>query len=144
VDPLILAEKLEALRRCVKRVEERRAPSADMLRADIDRQDILALNLTRAVQLCVDIASHVLTDTEQAAPQTMGEAFDLLAKEGVIPEALGKRLRGAVGFRNVAVHSYDAINWDIVHVISHEGLEDFRSFAAAIAALLRKRTPNLP
>jgi len=138
VDPLILAEKLEALRRCVKRVEDKRASSAEALRKDVDRQDILSLNLTRAVQLCVDIASHVLTDTERPPPQTMGEAFELLAAEGIISVALSKRMRAAVGFRNVAIHSYDAINWDIVHAITHDGLEDFRSFAAGIASMLKK------
>jgi len=136
VDPLILSEKLESLRRCVQRIEEKRAESAEALRRDPDRQDILGLNLTRAIQLCVDIASHVLTETEQAAPQSMGEAFDLLAAEGVISDTLRKRMRAAVGFRNIAIHSYQAIDWDIVHAITHDGLEDFRSFAACIAPMI--------
>ena len=67
----------------------------------------------------------------------MGETFDLLAAEGVISAALSKRTRGAVGFRNIAVHSYQAIDWDIVHTITHEGMDDFRQFAAAVDAQLR-------
>jgi hypothetical protein len=47
VDPLIVATKLEALRRCIKRIEERRPPSADTLRASPDLQDILSVNITR-------------------------------------------------------------------------------------------------
>jgi uncharacterized protein YutE (UPF0331/DUF86 family) len=109
MDPLILAEKLESLRRCVARIEDRRADSAEALRQDIDRQDILNLNLTRAVQLCVDMAVHVLSDTEQPPPQTMGEAFDQLAAERLITPDLAKRMRAAVGFRNVAVYSYQAM-----------------------------------
>ncbi|MEO8464164.1 MAG: HepT-like ribonuclease domain-containing protein [Gammaproteobacteria bacterium] len=85
-------------------MEERPAATADALRADPDRQDILSLNITRAVQLCVDLA--------------MGDAFDLLAAEGVISVALCKRMRGAVGFCNIAVPSYQAIDWDIVHAIT--------------------------
>ena len=108
MDPVILAEKLEALRWCVRRIEERRAASANALREDLDRQDILSVNLTRAVQLCVDMAAHVLSDTSQPAPQTMGEAFDLLCAEGIIDAGLRDRMRAAVGFRNVAVHSYQA------------------------------------
>ncbi len=46
---VIVDEKLEALRRCVQRVQDKRAASADDLRADADWQDIIALNLTRAV-----------------------------------------------------------------------------------------------
>jgi hypothetical protein len=55
MDTLILEEKLESLRRCIVRIESKRAESAQQLRADVDRQDILTLNLTRAVQLCVDM-----------------------------------------------------------------------------------------
>jgi len=63
----------------------------------------------------------------------MGGAFDALAELGVISEALRDRLKSAVGFRNIAVHSYQAIDWAIVHAITHERLDDFRVFAKAIA-----------
>ena len=136
MDRLILAEKLESLRRCVQRVEARRTKTVDALRHDVDRQDILALNLTRAVQLCVDAAGIVIADSDEAAPQTMGQAFDALARLGAIDDALAKRMKAAVGFRNIAVHSYQTVNWDIVFAISHRGLEDFRDFAKAMGALL--------
>jgi len=136
MDRLILAEKPESLRRCVQRVEARRTETVDALRHDVDRQDILALNLTRAVQLCVDAAGIVIADSDEAAPQTMGQAFDALARLGAIDDALAKRMKAAVGFRNIAVHSYQTVNWDIVFAISHRGLEDFRDFAKAMGALL--------
>ncbi len=142
MDPLVVAPKLEALRRCVRRIEERRPQTADALRASPDLQDIMSVNLTRAVQRCVDIAVHVLADTEQAVPQTMGDAFDGLVAGGVITGDLGKRMRSAVGFCNIAVHSYQAIDWNIVHAIAHQGLEDFRQFAAAVAARLEGSVPR--
>ena len=136
MDRLILEEKLESLRRCVARIDSRRADTAEALAQDVDRQDILALNLSRAVQLCVDMAVHVLAGSPRAAPHTMGESFELLAEEGLIDEALADRMRAAVGFRNVAVHSYRSIDWSIVHTITHEGMADFRDFAARMASLL--------
>lgn len=66
----------------------------------------------------------------------MGQAFDLLAAEGIVSQTLALRMRGAVGFRNVAVHTYEAIDWDIVHTIAHRGLENFRDFAKSMAALV--------
>lgn len=136
MDKLILAEKLEALRRCVHRVEARRTATVAALEADVDAQDILSLNLTRAVQLCVDAAGIAIADSDQPAPQTMGQAFDALAAMGVIDAGLARRMRGAVGFRNIAVHNYQSVDWAIVFAISHDGLDDFRAFAAAMAALL--------
>ena len=95
MDRMILAEKLESLRKCVRRLEEKRAASIAELRADQDRQDILTLNLTRAVQLCVDMATHILTTTEEPAPATMGEAFDGLAHLGLIDSTLQTQLKAA-------------------------------------------------
>ncbi|MBA2667965.1 MAG: DUF86 domain-containing protein [Trueperaceae bacterium] len=136
MDRVILADKLESLRRCVVRIEERRVASADALEADVDAQDIVTLNLTRAIQLCVDAAAHVLADTEQPTPATMGEAFDLLAAEGLIPSILAARMRAAVGFRNIAVHAYQRIDWAIVHRLTYDGLDDLRTFATRLARLL--------
>jgi hypothetical protein len=45
MDATLIAEKLEALRRCVARIEEKRPANAETLAADPDRQDIIALNL---------------------------------------------------------------------------------------------------
>lgn len=88
MDRLILVEKLEALRRCMRRVEARRTKTVEALQDDPDRQDILALNLTRAVQLCVDMAGIVIADSDEPAPQTMGQAFDALMRMGVIDDAV--------------------------------------------------------
>jgi uncharacterized protein YutE (UPF0331/DUF86 family) len=136
MDRLILAEKIEALRRCVARIEQHRTTTPEELQRDLDRQDIISLNLTRAVQTCVDIAMHLLADTDAPTPRTMGEAFAGLVTQSLLSEPLSQRLRAAVGFRNIVVHSYQQIDWTIVHALTHTGVEDFRAFAAAIAPLL--------
>jgi len=75
MDQVILAQKLETLRRCIQRVEEKTPSNVDQLIQDPDVQDILVLNLTRSVQLCVDIGSHVISETDELAPTTMGDVF---------------------------------------------------------------------
>lgn len=137
MDRLILAEKLESLRRYIGRIEARRADSAEELADDVDAQDILSLNLTRAVQLCVDAALLTLADTDQPAPATMGEAFELLAREQVISEQLALRMRAAVGFRNLAVQVCHRIDWAVVHRLTHDGVVDLREFAKGVDRLLQ-------
>ena len=44
--------------------------------------------------------------------------------------------REVVGFRNIAVHNYDAINWHIVHSIVKNHLADFSTFAKVVAPRL--------
>lgn len=84
MDRELVEEKLESLRRWVRRLEQKRVSTAEQLADDWDTQDILSVNLTRAVQLCVDVAAHLVSDSDLPAPETMSEAFDRLHKLGVL------------------------------------------------------------
>ncbi len=105
MDTLIVARKLDSLQRCLVRVHDKCPTTADILAATPDLQDIVVLNLSRAVQLCVDLALHVLADSGLPPPDTMGQAFDQLASTHSLDASLATRLRKAVGFRNLAVRS---------------------------------------
>ena len=62
----------------------------------------------------------------------MGEVFSTLQTLGTITSMTCESLQKAVGFRNVAVHNYDVINWQIVFAICQKSLMDFRRFAKEI------------
>lgn len=98
----------------------------------MDAQDILALNVTRAVQICVDLAAHLAADLDVPAPETMADTFTRLAEADLLSHDIAARMRAAVGFRNVAVHAYQSINWAIVYQICHVHLDDFRAFAQRV------------
>jgi uncharacterized protein YutE (UPF0331/DUF86 family) len=138
VDRTLIEKKLESLRRCLVRIREKCPPTAEQLSRDPDAQDIVALNLTRAVQLSVDIGAHVIAATDAFAPETMGQTFDSLADQGLIGLELATRMKKSVGFRNIAVHNYEAIDWAIVHAIVTRHLGDFDNFAGAVSRILDK------
>lgn len=132
MDRVLIEEKLESLRRCLERVRQRCPETAESLAEDPDAQDILTLNLTRAIQLSVDIGAHLIAEKEVPPPNTMGETFRLLADTGHLDADLARRLRQAVGFRNIAIHNYEAIDWAIVHDICRNRRSDFKEFAMAV------------
>lgn len=66
----------------------------------------------------------------------MTEGFDRLHEMGGLSEEVAGRPKGAVGFRNVAVHAYRSIDWQIVHSITHERLDDFQQFARSVPDVL--------
>ena len=103
MDRDVVTAKLESLRRCVERVRSRTPASVEELSSSCDAQDILCLNLERAVQACVDIAAHIVSDSECAVPDTMAGTFDALERQGLLSRALARRMRRAVGFRNISV-----------------------------------------
>ncbi len=133
MDRDVIEQKVESLRRCFSRIRDRCPPSPEGLAQDIDAQDIVALNLIRAIQICVGIATHLISAADIPPPDTMGRAFDVVAEIGCIDKELAGRLKRAVGFRNIVIHSYETIDWHIVYVIAQRYLDDFSEYACAVA-----------
>lgn len=142
MDREVIAQKLESLRRCLARVKARCPLDAQSLAMDTDAQDIVVLNLTRAVQLCVDIGAHMVSGLGVPPPDTMGQGFDELARAGLISGDLSVQMKKAVGFRNVAVHNYREIDWRVVHAIATRHLVDFEVFARAVATQQQRTIPG--
>lgn len=134
MDKIIVNKKLDSLYRCINRIQEKCPTDATKLKNNLDLQDVIVLNLSRAVQLCVDIAVHTLAASNQPAPNSMSEAFQRLAEMQIINTHLADRLKKSVGFRNLAVHNYHDLNWDIVFAVASKHLEDFKEFARKISA----------
>ena len=132
MDRELIDQKLESLRRSLSRIRTRCPSTLEILIADIDAQDIITLNLSRAIQLSVDVAMHMASQLDVPTPGTMGTAFQALSTEHVIDADVAERMRKAVGFRNIAVHNYEAINWEVVMAIVQQHLGDFDDFAKSI------------
>jgi len=132
MDKELLLSKIDSLARSIKRIEEKIPKNVEKLKNNYDLQDIIALNLQRAVQISVDIATHVIANSNERVPSTMGECFEYLGNLDIINSSLAKNLKGAVGFRNISVHEYQKIDWEIVYTIITENLDDFRKYSKNI------------
>jgi uncharacterized protein YutE (UPF0331/DUF86 family) len=130
----VLDAKLESLERCLNRVREHTPSSAHALSQDYDAQDIVSVNLQRAIQLCVDMGGHIISESGWPAPSNMADTFTTLAEHRLLDAELAERLRAAVGFRNISVHEYERIDWHRVYRLITEHLDDFRRFASQVVA----------
>lgn len=126
-DKELVLTKLQSVRHCIDRIESKKPFSEAELENNYDLQDILSVNLERAVQTIVDIKLHILARDFDERPGDMGSVFEALAEKSILPAPLAERLKKSVGFRNIAVHEYRKIDWKIVSAIVHDGLDDFRS-----------------
>ena len=132
MNSVVIASKLESLRRCLDRITSKKPDTLDQLLEDIDMQDILALNLERSIQLCVDIANHILSSLDDSPAMSMAESFERLSEKGIISNELAGNLRRAVGFRNLSVHAYDKIDWNLVWNNFESDLNDLVQFVEII------------
>ena len=117
---------------CLQRIREKVPADSALLLGDYDLQDILTVNLEHAVQATVDIAAHLLYRLDVAPPATMAESFDKLYRAGVIDTNVFERMTKAVGFRNIAGHEYQKIDWLIVYKIATDHLIDFEDYARQV------------
>lgn len=125
----VLLNKAAAIERAVRRVREEHAGDDRHLLENQTRQDAIILNLQRACETSIDAAMHLVRVRRLGIPQETREAFDLLARAGVLDTVLSERLKKMVGFRNVAIHEYQTLNLEIVRRIVVEHLDDFLGFA---------------
>ena len=135
MDKDVVLNKLESLRHCLQRVQDKTPVSVDLLVEDYDLQDIITLNLERAIQTCVDIGLHIISDLDIPVPETMAQTFESLRKVECLDATTAERMAKSVGFRNTAVHTYQEIDWNIVYSIITEHLDDFRDFMRQILKL---------
>ena len=91
------------------------------------------MNLQPSVQLCVDLTAHVIADADARLLSTVAENFTILQDLKILNPLLAKRLTKSVGFRNIAIHSSQLIDWNIVFQICSHPLDDFRQFAEAVS-----------
>jgi uncharacterized protein YutE (UPF0331/DUF86 family) len=124
--------KVESLRRCLNRIKLKTPNTIFELQNNYDLQDILSINLERAIQNCVDIATHIIANSDYPAPTNMADSFTGLLKLNYINEKVSKAMIAAVGFRNIAVHAYSDIDWEILFSIITQHLNDFKEFIQQI------------
>lgn len=98
----------------------------------VDVDDIVLINLQRAVQAAMDLATHVVASEGWGLPDSAGSTFALLEKNGVVDSELAAKLQRMVGFRNIAVHEYQAIDPAIIEAIVSQHLPELRQFAGLI------------
>lgn len=127
----VLLNKVVIIERCIKRINDEYEGKPENL-ANFTKQDSIILNIQRAVEACIDMAMHLVAEKALGIPQNSRDAFDLLHDNGYITNDLSSRLKAMVGFRNIAVHDYQAINLSIVQKVIEIHLDDIKEFAVHI------------
>ena len=119
----VLIEKINSIQNCLKRIHDTIKGNLESL-YNLDTQDIVVLNLQRAVQLVIDIASNVISTEKLGIPQSLKDVFLILERNKILNNDISKKMQKMVGFRNIAVHDYQAIDPEILKSIISLHLKD--------------------
>lgn len=129
VSKITIRKKRDRLIRCVRRIQDTYEASPDTLETDLDQQDIIVLNLQRACEQAIDIAQITARYANLPAGDTSAEVFEVLAKAEIISQEISSSIKGMIGFRNIAVHEYEKLDFNIVRAVVTKHIEMLVLFA---------------
>lgn len=128
----VLLNKAATIERCVQRVREEYAEDPEGFGDSFSRQDAAILNLQRACQAALDMGQHLIRRQRLGVPQSARDVFALLASAGWVEAGLADSMKRMVGFRNIAVQDYQAVQLPIVLDIIRLHLDEFLQFSRQI------------
>lgn len=125
----VLINKATAIERCVARAREEYAADPAGFASNFTRQDAAILNIQRACEATLDMGLHIIRRERLGVTQSARDTFTLLEQAGWITSTVAEQMRRMVGFRNVALHDYQALQLPITLNILTQHLDDFLRFS---------------
>jgi len=128
VDKDLILAKAGAIKRHCKRIADKSNVDIDIFRSDLDLQESVMFNMQMAIQNCIDIAAHVVSEEGYGVPGSSNEMFYMLEENNLIDRTLTEKMVKAVGLRNLIVHDYGKIDLDRIYRISQKDISDLDEF----------------
>ena len=138
----LVAAKLADLADRIARVRDRRPADVEGLQTDRDALDLVAFNLMLSVQICADIASHIIADEGWPPAGSLADGFQRLRDQGVLSAETSGALARAVGLRNVVAHGYQRVDVRSVFAGATTGLSDLQAFAEEVSRWVLGRSQS--
>lgn len=108
--------------------------------SDIRAQRFVERTLQIAIEACIDLTHHIISDKRWREPSNYADAFMVLAEHGVITTDQAQRYALMARFRNKIVHFYETVDPLQVFTIFKNRLGDFDDFVATLKAWLYKES----
>ena len=136
VDKDLIIAKASSVKRHLNRIKEKRDTDLKTFLKDLDRQESILFNLQMAIQNCIDIAAHIISEEGVGVPGSMNEMFYLLEDNGYIYVDITEKMVKAVGFRNLIVHEYGKVELKQVFEVAKKEIEDLEKYLLSIFSKL--------
>ena len=140
VDEHLIRERLRLLVEYIEDLQDVQGVSLAEFQENKVLRRFIERTLQLAIEACLDIGSHIIAAEGYREPQYNRDVVEILSEHGWLSQDVKNNLVGMVGFRNILVHDYAAIDPVIVFGVLERRLEDLESFARAILTRLEAET----
>ena len=138
VDRELVLRRVAALDVYLGQLAEARQVEPAAYTNDWRAQRILERTFHLAIEVCMDLADHIIADRALPVPGTAAEAFLVLAREGIVNGDLANALARMVGFRNLLVHDYLRLDPRRVLELATTGVADVEQFRDRVLQLVTR------
>ena len=138
VDKSLILRKLTLLDQKKKELETYDIQSLADFQSKGYMQKAVEKILQEMIEICIDIAKHIISDKGLRLPEDARDSFNVLTENKVLKHQTTETMKGMVGFRNLVIHLYEKIDLKIVYGIYKNRLSDFDLFASEILGFLKK------
>ena len=132
VDKDLIFAKAGAIKRHCKRITDKSNVDVEAFKIDLDRQESVLFNLQMAIQNCIDIAAHIVSEEGYGVPGSSNELFYFLEENDFLGKRLTEKMVQAIGLRNLIAHEYGTIDLEQIHRISKEYINDLDAYIKSI------------
>jgi uncharacterized protein YutE (UPF0331/DUF86 family) len=134
--PEAVRERLLKLEEVISRLEKLRR----FARKDRGFRDEWAVErgLQLGAEIILDASNHILSAHFGVSAEDYEDVLRQLVKQGVIDDAMGGRLKGLGGFRNILVLGYLRVDPERVAEFLARAPHDFTDYARAVRAWLER------
>ena len=137
VDEALILRKLADLSTHIEQIFEFRSLSVDEYKSDWKTQRIVDRTLHIMIEMCIDIAGHLISDRKLRVPESYADAFRILNENSIVSDALIEPLVKMAKFRNIIVHQYEKVDPQIVISILQRNIEDLQKFSDEIVTFMK-------
>ncbi len=138
VDVILIGRKLDELDTYLEQLKEFADISLSKYRKDWKTQRIVERTLQILIELCIDIANHIISDSKMRIPTSYADTFKILTENKIVSKTQYRNLEKMAKFRNVIVHHYEDIDPAIVVSILRKNIKDFEAFKNSIIKYLNR------
>ncbi|HHT9117770.1 MAG TPA: type VII toxin-antitoxin system HepT family RNase toxin [Candidatus Hypogeohydataceae bacterium YC38] len=136
VDKVMLLRKLAEMEDYLGEIKEFSHITPEDYAKDWKTQRIVERTLQIMIEICVDIANHIIADRKYRVPFSYADTFKVLQEEGIIHAELSGNMERMARFRNILVHHYNKLDASTMVTLLREQLEDFLRYKDSILRTL--------
>jgi len=137
VDKTLILRKLAELEEYLGQIKEYASITVNRYSKDWKAQRVVERTLQMMIEICADIAGHIISDKGYRVPATHADTFRVLYENGILNKDLFETMEKMAKFRNIIVHHYDKVDTEIVIGILKKDLKDFSAYKDAIINILK-------